>query len=63
MEICIWTPDLKTRGHKPDQHEGSHSALQGDKVVAEGCSGARGGGRGGSLTLRGPLVQPAAPLF
>lgn len=43
--------------------KGAHSVLQGDKVVAEGCSGARGGGRGGSLVLRGLLVQTATLLF
>lgn len=59
MEICVWTPGLRTRGHKPGQHEGGHSAPQGDKVVTEGCSGARGGGRGGGLVLRGRLVQPS----
>lgn len=42
--------------------KGVHSAAQGDKVVTEGCSGARGGGRSGSLVLRGPLVQ-SATLF
>lgn len=39
-----------------------HSVPQGDKVVTEGCSGARGGGLGGSLVLRGLLVQ-SATLF
>lgn len=43
--------------------KGAHSTPQGEKVVAEGCSGARGGGRGGSLVLRRLLVQPDAPLF
>lgn len=32
-------------------------------MVAKGCSGARGGGQGVSLGLRGLLVQPAALLF
>lgn len=43
--------------------KGAHSVPQGDKVVAEGFSGAGGGGWGGSLVLRGLLVQPAAALF
>lgn len=63
MEIHIWTPGLRTQGHKPNRHEGGPFSAQGDKVVAERCSGARGGGRGDSLVLRGLLVQPVAPLF
>lgn len=63
MRICVWALGLRTRGHKPNQHEGGPFNATGDKVVAEGCSGARGGGQGGSLALRGLLVQPAALLF
>lgn len=62
MEIRIWTPGLRTRGHKPGQHEGGHSEPQGDKVT-EVCSGAAGGGWGGGLVLRGQLVQPVTPLL
>lgn len=43
--------------------KGAYSVPQGDKVVAEGCSEAGGGGWGGSLVFRGSLVQLAAPLF
>lgn len=37
MEIHIWTSGLRTRGRKPDQHEGSHSEPRSDKVT-EVCS-------------------------
>lgn len=37
MEICVWTPGLRTRGHKPGHNEGGHSARQGDKVATEGA--------------------------
>lgn len=65
MWECLWwryisrPPVCKSRVINLAGMKGTHSAPQSDKVVTEGCSGAKGEERGGGLVLRGLLVQSA----
>lgn len=62
MEIYIWTPGLRTQGHKPTSMKRVHSAPQGDKVVTEGCGGSIRR-RGGAVWFLRVLLVQSAMLF